>query len=469
MGNYVHACFATTRSAFGRVAASLVLVLIAVTAAHAQYTVTAAWDRNSDSYTAGYRLYYGTASGSYEWSVDVGNQVSAPLNLSPGTYYFVVRGYSAANVYGPASNEVRFQVGATTPAPTAAIQASLQNANTALVNWQTTNATSATINGAAVALSGSTTITVTATTTFTIVARNASGATATASATVTVTGGGGGGGQTAPLAPSSMTSSVSGSRVTLAWRPPSSGSAPTEYLLDVGTRSGASNISRGVVVGNVLSVSGDLPRGRYYARVRARNAYGTSASSNQVSFRIGAQLASPTRLSVTWQGTQANLSWVAPAADGSGTPSGYVLEAGSAPGLSDVAVVPVGNVTGFSASVPSGIYYVRVRAVNDNGDSDPTPDLVVAPPGTAPAPTGLAASGAGSTVTLTWAAPAGETPRGYIIEAGTDSGLADIVSMPVGNVTRFTTTAPPGTYFVRVRAVNARGAGVPSNEIVVQR
>ena len=58
-------------------------------------------------------------------------------------------------------------------APTARIQATLQSANTALVSWQTTNATSATVNGVSVGVNGSQTVTVSASTTFTIDARSA--------------------------------------------------------------------------------------------------------------------------------------------------------------------------------------------------------------------------------------------------------------------------------------------------------
>jgi predicted nicotinamide N-methyase len=146
-----------------------------------------------------------------------------------------------------------------------------------------------------------------------------------------------------------------------------------------------------------------------------------------------------------------------------------VLEAGTAPGLTDVAALSLGEATTFSTDVPYGVYYVRVRATNDRGDSTPTEEIVVAPPGTAEAPLELTTGGDGSQVTLSWTPPPGATPAGYIIEAGSDPGMSDIATIRVGNVTSFSTEAPPGTYFVRVRAVNALGAGLPSNEVVVQK
>ena len=614
---YVTHCFARLRTTLFRACAAGFLVLLAASAAHAQYTVTAAWDRNSDTLHHGYRLFYGTAAGSYQWSVDVGNQISAPLNLAAGRYYFVVRAYNASFQYGPASTEVTFTVGSTS-SPTATITATRQSATTALVTWQTTNATSATINGTAVALSGSTTMSVSATTstTFTLVARNAAGATATDTATVapattaptatitatrqsattalvtwqttnatsaTINGtaarperlddddcqlhdvddvhAGGekcrrsdgdrhghgapattaptatitatrltattarvtwqttnatsatingtarsldgsttmsvsattsttfrlvarnaagatatdtatvSAGTTAPLPPVNVRNSVAGTRVTVNWQRNPSGGAPTSYLLYIGRTMWGSEVINGRSLGNVLSATLTLPTGSYYVRLRARNALGNSASTQPVSFRIGTQLASPTGLTANWNGTQTTLTWVASSADSPETaPTDYVLEAGTAPGLADVAAVKVGEETSFSTDVPYGVYYVRVRATNDKGDSDPTPELVVAPPGTAEAPLELSSGGDGSTVTLSWTPPPGsEAPAGYVIEAGSDPGLSDIATIQVGNVTSFTTQAPPGTYFVRVRAINSRGPGLPSNEIIVEK
>jgi predicted phage tail protein len=468
VGHYVHALATRAGSFFVRGCTAALLVLIAASAAHAQYALTAAWDRNTDSTTVGYRLFYGTSAGNYQWNVDAGNNVTAPLNVPAGRYYFVVRAYNSAREYGPPSTEVSTSVGATTAPPTANIQASLQSSNTALVSWQTTNAVSATINGASVSVSGQTTIAVTASTTFTLTARSSTGATATASASVTVTPPVAGG---PPLEPLNVRATVAGTRVTLSWQPNPLGGVPTEYLLYAGTSKSGSNIVRARSVGNVQAVSFDLRAGTYYARVRARNALGTSRSSTPTMFRVGATLAAPTDLTASWQGSQVTLSWVAGAADSAALmPTSYVVEAGSSPGMADLATIPIGTVTSLTADVSAGVYFVRVRGVSATGDSNPTQDIVVAAPGSAQAPEGFSAGGQGSRVILTWSPPAGgESPLGYIIEAGSDPGETDIAVIRVGNVTQFATDAPPGTYFVRIRAVNAKGPGLPSHEIVIQK
>jgi predicted phage tail protein len=151
-------------------------------------------------------------------------------------------------------------------------------------------------------------------------------------------------------------------------------------------------------------------------------------------------------------------------------PTSYLIEAGSASGAKNIASFNVGNVTRLSVDVPPGNYFVRVRGVNALGVSDPSNEITVQGRGVPPAgPRNLSSSGSGSSVTLQWTAPSGNTHAGFVIEAGSAPGLSNLAVLPVGNVTTFSTTAPPGTYYVRVRAVNARGASPPSNEIVVRR
>jgi hypothetical protein len=74
----------------------------------------------------------------------------------------------------------------------------------------------------------------------------------------------------------------------------------------------------------------------------------------------------------------------------------------------------------------------------------------------------------GSTVTFTWLAPNFGPVTGYILEAGSAPGLSNIAVATLGNVlTQSFSGVPPGTYYVRIRAVNAQGASIVSNERTV--
>jgi hypothetical protein len=60
---------------------------------------------------------------------------------------------------------------------------------------------------------------------------------------------------------------------------------------------------------------------------------------------------------------------------------GVTVEAGSAPGLANIATFPVTNLTTLIVpNVPPGTYYVRVRAWNDIGASVPSNEIVVTVP-----------------------------------------------------------------------------------------
>src|SRR5262249_50514005 len=75
-------------------------------------SVTLAWDDTSSSGIAGYRLYYGTSSGTYPNILDVGSATKATIpNLAAGqTYYFVVTDYNTAGLESAPSNEVSLAV-----------------------------------------------------------------------------------------------------------------------------------------------------------------------------------------------------------------------------------------------------------------------------------------------------------------------------------------------------------------------
>ncbi len=88
---------------------TLAFIVLASTAAHAA-TVTANWDPNTDSNLAGYKLSYGTQSGVYTTTIDVGNVTTYQLTLNPGQYFFVVQAYNTSGVSSAYSAEVPYTV-----------------------------------------------------------------------------------------------------------------------------------------------------------------------------------------------------------------------------------------------------------------------------------------------------------------------------------------------------------------------
>jgi predicted phage tail protein len=365
---------------------ALLLATFGAGASASAQVYSAAWDANTDPHTVGYRVFGGTSSGVYTWSVDAGNQTSANLPpLSPGaTYFFVVRAYNATGQFGPPSNEATIDLGSR------------------------------------------------------------------------------------PGQPQGLSAAVAGSFVTLSWSAPAGSAGVTHYLVYAGTAPGAVNLVNGLSVGNALSVSGMVPPGRYYARVQAVNAFGPGPVSSEITFVAGGtdQPGNPTGLSVAWNGTVATLSWN----PGSGATT-YYVEAGSVTGAADLARIEVGPATRFSVDVPPGTYFVRVRAASASGVSGPSNEIVLQGRGGPERPTSLSATVSNrSTVELRWFAPtSGPQPTGYLIEAGSAPGLANLATLRVGPQTRFVTTnVPRGDYYVRVKALNARGASAPSDEIIVR-
>lgn len=99
-----------------------VLSCLAAEVSAATGSVSLAWSANTESNVAGYRLQYGTVSGVYPESMDVGKVTTASAaGLIPGsTYYFTVVAYNTAGQISPPSAEVSYLVPASpNSAPTA--------------------------------------------------------------------------------------------------------------------------------------------------------------------------------------------------------------------------------------------------------------------------------------------------------------------------------------------------------------
>jgi glucose/arabinose dehydrogenase len=183
-----------------------------------------------------------------------------------------------------------------------------------------------------------------------------------------------------PSAPDDFTAVVSGSTVTVSWRPPSSGTPPSGYQLEAGSVSGGADLAvvQAAAPQTSLTFPG-IPNGVYYTRVRGLSPGGAGASSNEIAIMVRPCIQAPpvpASFGSNVNGRLVTLGWAMPGtADG---PTQFVIEAGSASGLADLAILGVDGVSrGLSVDAPPGTYFVRMRGVNGCGSSAPSAEIVV--------------------------------------------------------------------------------------------
>ena len=214
-------------------------------------------------------------------------------------------------------------------------------------------------------------------------------------------------GEDPPNAPSNLAFSLSGSTVVLTWSPPAPGPTTTSYVLQAGSGPGLSNIVSFNTGSTATTFTAtNVPAGTYFARVRASNGDGAGAPSNEVTIVVGSAPCpapgAPTGLTGSASGSTVNLQWASVA-----NAIAYIIEAGSAPGASNLASFDTGSAaTSFSATAPNGTYYLRIRVRTSCGTSGVSNEVTVVVGGSPPPPTsvtgrwvGLVANGDGTTLT----------------------------------------------------------------------
>jgi hypothetical protein len=193
-----------------------------------------------------------------------------------------------------------------------------------------------------------------------------------------------------PTAPTGLQASIDGSSVTLTWSAPASGPAPSSYIVDIGTSPGAADTSETTTADASTTFLVSLPDGAYFARVRSKNASGTSAPSNEVQFTVGAggsPPAAPT-LSVSVSGFIMTLNWT----PGPGPlPAKYELEyLTSGSDFFDFASVSRPTPWGFGADPNGGVqtWRFRVKAVGFSGLESTSNEVSATVPSDPPSGTG---------------------------------------------------------------------------------
>jgi hypothetical protein len=274
----------------------------------------------------------------------------------------------------------------------------------------------------------------------------------------------------ASAAPVNFQASASGNLVNMSWSAPSSGAPPTGYTVLARTPGG--QLLATVAVGNVTTFSVAAPDGVYVLSVRATSATGAGPESNTVTVTVPQAVVppgAPTNLAVTVSGTTAHFSWAL--ATTGGVATSHLLVAGTSAGFAiPIASVSLPGTPGTTIpNIPPGTYYVRMLAVNVAGTSGPSNEVtvIVASPTLPGAPTLNPAVVSAGTVSLSWVPGSGGAPTSYVLTAAASASGVAIATVPVTGTSATFTQVPPGTYYLRLAAVNAVGTGPPSNEITV--
>ena len=279
-----------------------------------------------------------------------------------------------------------------------------------------------------------------------------------------------------PGAPTALTA-VAGTVIHLTWTAPldNGGSSILGYKVYRGTSAGGEAVSAigtpGTTAYDDLTASVGT---RYYYVVKANNAIGASAASNEAMARLPTPPGVPGSLVAAASGNHTHLSWTAPADNGGAAVSGYNIYRGTfAGGESAVALGNAGSTSYDDGSAVVGIqYYYIVRALNSVGESASSSEascLIIHAPD---APSSLVVVASVGHDSLSWTAPSsngGIALTSYSVLRGATADPATHVQIAAVMVTQYDDAqiTVGQTYYYSVRAVNTVGTSSASNVVPV--
>lgn len=224
-----------------------------------------------------------------------------------------------------------------------------------------------------------------------------------------------------------------------------------------------------------------VPPGTYYVLVvfgMAPPAPGLNGAWTRIDVGTGCTVA-PNRPAAFWDAagdgdaSHVDLRW---SEDEDGCPAEwFVMEAGSGPGLANIAILPLEGGS-FEGYPPVGTYYLRLRAANRFGGSPPSDEIAVSVQGcdVPGAPLGFGATVAGHSVQISWSPPLSggvETIIGYSILAAPLSPVAMPVRIDLSAQTTTLTipNVPSGAYYLQMAARTScpSNVGLPTDVITV--
>jgi fibronectin type 3 domain-containing protein len=287
---------------------------------------------------------------------------------------------------------------------------------------------------------------------------------------------------TVPSAPTGLVASAGDGKVMLSWTVPNSdgGSPITGYDVYRSTTPGGEG---GAPYATAVSSTYTDPAAtngiKYYYTVAAVNGVGAGPQSSEANATPQAAVtvpSAPQGLTATGSNTAVQLSWSAPASNGSAAVTSYNIYRSTTTGgegTTPVATAVTGTSFTDSPLTNGTTYYYTVAAVNGVGagpqssEANATPQAAVTVPS---APQGLTATGSNTAVQLSWSAPASNgsaAVTSYNIYRSTTTGGEGSTPLKTGVTgTSFTDTGLTNgtTYYYTVAAVNSAGTGPQSSE-----
>jgi uncharacterized protein (DUF1800 family) len=257
-------------------------------------------------------------------------------------------------------------------------------------------------------------------------------------------------------------SALNGTTVTLTWRAPLIGPAPTGYLLEGGVRPGEV-LATIPIGGTTPSFTLQVPAGAYYVRLRTVSGAAVSRPSGEVRLYVGAYAGptAPRSLTAYGNGSSVVLDWRN--TFGGGEPTNIVVDVTQ--NGARVASIPMPLTSTWSYdTVPPGTFGFSVRATNSVGTSGSSNIVTLTFPlsgCSAPGmPRTLAFAATGRSVAASWLPPtSGTAPTRYRVEARLRNPNNSTTALGTFPVTGTTIGSPvgPGRYEVRVRSENICG------------
>ena len=298
---------------------------------------------------------------------------------------------------------------------------------------------------------------------------------------------------TVPDAPTGFSAlAVSPTSVSLNWNPPQNngGSPITEYRVDYRIAP-SSTYSTLVTLGNLTTYthSGLTTTKTYIYRVYAINAIGTGSGSPEQPATPTSSSAPPKNIAPNppqnliasiYSSTQINLSWSAPTSNGGPPVTGYkinyTLDSGTPVNLvaNSASTLTTYSHTGLQAG---HTYTYKVYAINSIGignesnTASAVPTQIITVPGS---PILTATPLSATSVSLSWTPPTndgGTAITGYKIEYANGTATYTILVSNTGSTQTsyiHSGLSTGASYTYRVTAINAIGAGNPSNVSTAQ-